>query len=145
MRAERLVVEESASPHRYRSPSRVRVGRFLDRPDIIETRPRSVSLNYHRAPSPVIVERRREEEIPAGAVVMVERPRRSEHDIREEIRKLEDEKRMLQIERRPDHAGGVEIIKDKIVHRGDGETEEVIEVKKDKKRSFHIIPPELST
>jgi hypothetical protein len=136
VRAERLVVEESPSPYRYRSPSRVRGGRYLERPEIVESRPRSVSVNYTRAASPVIIERRGEEELRAGPVVMVERPRRSEHDVREEIRALEDERRMLQVERIPDHSGGVEIIKDKVIHRSDGQTEEVLEVKKDKRREL---------
>ncbi|OKL57110.1 hypothetical protein UA08_07522 [Talaromyces atroroseus] len=132
VRAERLYVEESPSPYRYRSPSQVRAGRYLERPEIVESRPRSVSVNYPRPASPVIIERRGEE-VRTGPVVMVERPRRSAHDVNEEIRALEDERRMLQIERLPEHSGGVEIIKDKVIHRSDGQTEEVLEVKKDRR------------
>ena len=129
-RTERLIVERSPSPLRYRSPSRVRTGRYLDRPDIIESRPRSVSVNLpQRSSEPIIVERRGEN---SGQVVLVERPRR-ELEVSEEIRMLEDERRMLQIERRPEHVGSVDIIKDKIIRRSDGETDEVIEVKKDRK------------
>lgn len=128
-RSERLYVE--ASPARYRSPSRVRAGRYLDRPEIVETRPRSVSVNFPRARSPVIVERRGGDE--SGAVVMVQRPRRSDYDVSEEIRMLEDEKRMLQIERRPLHDDSVDIITDKVVRRADGEVDESIEVRKDKR------------
>ena len=40
---------------------------------------------------------------------------------------------MLQIERRPEHVGCMDIIKDKIIRRSDGETDEIIEVKKDRK------------
>lgn len=129
-RTERLIVERSPSPLRYRSPSRVRTGRYLDRPDIIESRPRSVSVNFpQRYSEPVIVERRGED---SGQVVLVERPRR-ELEVSEEIRMLEDERRMLQIERRPEHVGSVDIIKDKVIRRSDGETDEIIEVKKDRK------------
>lgn len=135
-RAERLVVERSASPIRYRSPSRVRVGRYLDSTEIVETRPRSVSVNYPRASSPVIIERRAED-TRAGPVVLVDRPRR---DVNEEIRLLENERRMLQIERRPEGAGSMDIIKDKIVRRSDGETDEFIEVKRDRPGSYLIKP-----
>jgi hypothetical protein len=129
-RTERLIVERSPSPLRYRSPSRVRAGRYLDRPDIIESRPRSVSVNLPQHSSePVIVERRGED---SGQVVLVERPRR-ELDVSEEIRLLENERRLLQIERLPEHFGSVDIIKDKVIRRSDGETDEVIEVKKDRK------------
>ena len=50
---------------------------------------------------------------------------------------------MLQIERRPEHVDSVEIIRDKIVHRSDGQVdEEVVEVKKDKRRWFpRSLPP----
>jgi hypothetical protein len=78
---------------------------------------------------PVIVERRGED---SGQVVLVERPRR-ELDVSEEIRLLENERRLLQIERLPEHFGSVDIIKDKVIRRSDGETDEVIEVKKDRK------------
>jgi hypothetical protein len=73
---------------------------------------------------------------------LVERPRRSERDVREEIRVLEDERRVLQLERhpeilqlerRPEGVGSVDIIKDRIVERSDGERDEFIEVKKDRK------------
>ncbi|EED20667.1 conserved hypothetical protein [Talaromyces stipitatus ATCC 10500] len=130
-RTEHLIVERSPSPLRYRSPSRVRTSRYLERPDIIETRPRSVSVNLpQRSSEPVIVERRDDS---AGQVVLVERPRRTELDVSEEIRMLEDERRMLQIERRPEHVGSVDIIRDKVIRRSDGETDEIIEVNKNRR------------
>ncbi|CRG86863.1 Protein GVP36 [Talaromyces islandicus] len=127
------VVERSPSTHRQRSPSRVRLGRYLEAPEIVEARPRSVSVTYRRPASPVVYESRGESRDSRGQVVLVDRPRHSEHDIREEIRALEEEKRILQIERRPEHVGSVDIINDKIVHRSNGETDETIEIKKDRK------------
>lgn len=134
-RAERFIVERSPSPLRYRSPSRVRATRYLERPEIIETRrPRSVSVNLpQRSSEPVIIERRADD---AGQVVLVERPRRTELDVTEEIRRLENERRMLQLERRPENVGSVDIIKDKIVRRSDGEVDETIQVKRDRPGSF---------
>lgn len=136
-RTERLIVERSPSPLRYRSPSRVRTGRYVDRTDIIETRPRSVSVNLpQRSSEPVIIERRGED---SGQVVLVERPRR-ELEVSEEIRRLEEERRMLQIERRPENYGSMDIIKDKVTRIREGnEEEEIIEVKKDRRRKTTVL------
>jgi hypothetical protein len=79
-----------------------------------------------------VFERRGESRESRGQVVLVE-PRHSEHDVREEIRALEEERRILQIERRPEHVGSVDIINDKIVHRSNGETDETVEIKRDRK------------
>lgn len=139
-RHEHLVLERS--PSRHRSPSHVRGG-LLSPLEVIETRPRSVSATYRRPATPVIVERpyveSNEIHLP---LTLVERPRRTERDVREEIRILEDEKRflqlerrpeILQLERRPEGVGSVDIIKDKIIERSNGDRDEIIEVKKDRK------------
>ncbi|KAH8691414.1 hypothetical protein BGW36DRAFT_327786 [Talaromyces proteolyticus] len=132
--AEAYVLERSPSSHRQRSPSRVRVGRFLEAPEIIETRPRSVSATFRRPVSPRLFESRRESsEVRTGPVVLIGRPQYTGNDVREEIRALEEEQKILQIERRPEHVGSVDIINDKIVQRSDGETDEYIEIKKDRK------------
>jgi hypothetical protein len=80
-----------------------------------------------------VFERRGESRESRGQVVLVERPRHSEHDVHDEIRALEEERRILQIERRPEHVGSVDIITDNIVHRSNGETDETVEIKKDRK------------
>lgn len=109
------------------------MGRYLEAPEIVEARPRSASVTYRRPASPVVYERRGESRESRGQVVLVERPRHGANDIRDEIRALEEEKRILQIERRPEHVGSVDIIKDKIVHKSNGETDETVEIKKDRK------------
>lgn len=130
-RAEQFIVERSPSPLRYRSPSRVRATGYLERPEIIETRrPRSVSVNLpQRSSEPVIIERRADD---AGQVILAERPRRTELDVTEEIRRLENERRMLQLERRPENVGSVDTMRDTIVRRSDGEVDETIQVRRDR-------------
>lgn len=124
-----LIVERSPSQHRARS--RVR-GEVVKKREVSEVRPRSVSVHRHRRQSsPVrIVERR---DVESNALVLAERPRRTEREIQEEIRALEEEKRMLQLERRGEHnVGSVDVIRDKVIDRGN-EREEIIEVRKDRK------------
>ncbi|KAL1969885.1 hypothetical protein VTN77DRAFT_7394 [Rasamsonia byssochlamydoides] len=127
---EHLVVERSPSQHR-----RVR-SEIVEKREVKKVRPRSVSVHYRRRPSsPIqIVERRdiignvESNEIRTGPLVLAERSRRTDREIREETRALEEERRMLQLER----PGSADIIRDKIIDRGDNR-EEIIEVRKDRK------------
>ncbi|KAL2000580.1 hypothetical protein VTN02DRAFT_2887 [Thermoascus thermophilus] len=122
-----LIVERT--PSRRRSRSHVR-SELLDRREVRDiSRPRSASFHSHgrRRSSPVhIVKRHSGELLPAGPLVVQDRPRRSDREIRAEIQALEDERRMLQLERRD------EIIRDTefIDHR---DREEIIEVRRDRK------------
>ena len=135
--AEHLVVERS--PSRHRAGSRIR-DEIIEKREVSRVRPRSLSVRVRRESSPVrIVERRdlienaESNEIHMGPLVLAERPRYSDREIREEIRALEDGREIVQLERRPErYDGSLEITRDKIIDRGD-EREEIIEVRKDRK------------
>jgi len=80
-----------------------------------------------------LIENAESNEIHMGPLVLAERPRYSDREIREEIRALEDGREIVQLERRPErYDGSLEITRDKIIDRGD-EREEIIEVRKDRK------------
>jgi hypothetical protein len=138
-RSEHLVIERS--PSRHRSGSRVRE-EIIEKREVSRTRPRSASVRYRRQSSPVrFVERRdviedfNSSDVHVGPLVLVEPRRRGDREIREEILDLEGDREVVRLERRP--VGSMEIIKDKIIDRGDGR-EEVIEVRKDRKGTMSL-------
>lgn len=118
------------SPSRHRSRSRIRKAEVVESlavPTVV--RPRARSMSQYISASPVrIIER--EDLAATGALVI--RPKKSEHDIFEEIRALEAEKKFLQLERRPRNAGTIDIIKETEIVASNGDREEIIEVKKDR-------------
>jgi hypothetical protein len=103
-----------------------------------EVQPRSVSVSYRgrRDSSPVRILERRDDRVDAveavsGQIVLAERPRRTDRDLLAEIRVLEDERRLQQqLERRDYNA---EIIRDTTIVDSDGNREETVEIRKDRK------------
>lgn len=87
-----------------------------------EIRPRSVSVTTRRPSSPVIVERPASQ---SGQLVLVERPQR-------EIVTLNDERKIIELERRPEGSGSVDITTRKIIQRDDGSGEEIVKVNRDR-------------
>lgn len=99
-------------------------------------RPRSVSVNEHRLSSPVRLVEPREyvgeyDRAHKGQLVLA-RPRSSENDVSEYIRDLEEETRLLRLERQ----GGIELTRqretDTIDNRGN--EEEVTEIRRQERR-----------
>lgn len=115
-----LVVERAPSVHRARSQMRTEI---IEKKEV---QPRSASVNYwaRRDSSPVRIVERRDDRVDAaeavsglsGAVVLAERPRRTNREVLAEIRALEDERRLLQFERR-DRDYNAEIIRDTTTDR----------------------------
>ncbi|KAJ5087676.1 hypothetical protein N7456_011292 [Penicillium angulare] len=134
---ETFILESSPTRHRD-----VQYEEVIERPARRHTisRPRSVSVNTHaRVVSPVryvhprdyseeYIESRPRE---SGSMVLV-RPRHSEHDVSGYIRDLEEETRMLRLERQ----GGIEITRQRETDIIDsrGNEEEVTEVRKQERR-----------
>ncbi|OJJ46772.1 hypothetical protein ASPZODRAFT_159561 [Penicilliopsis zonata CBS 506.65] len=139
-----LIVERSPSQHRSRSRYR---GEVVEKKQEVTTtisRPRSVSVHFRNRrpsspPAPRRVERREvreeiveSEKLRTNPMALVIRPRHSDshEDLHEYIRELEEEKRLLQLERR----GGVDIIeRDTEIIDSKSGIEEVVKVKKDHK------------
>lgn len=136
---ETFILESSPTRHRD-----VQYEEVIERPARRHTisRPRSVSVNTHaRVVSPVryvhprdyseeYIESRPRE---TGSMVLV-RPRHSEHDVSGYIRDLEEETRMLRLERQ----GGIEITRQRETDIIDsrGNEEEVTEVRKQERRGM---------
>lgn len=102
------------------------------------SRPRSVSVHAHRRTSPVrfiepreYVEERLGTSGHSGSMVLV-RPRHSDHDVSDYIQDLEEETRLLRLERR----GGIEITTQRETDIIDdrGNAEEVTEVRRTERR-----------
>lgn len=93
------------------------------------SRPRSASINRHnrRRSSPVRVAGRQSEESHVGPLILQERPRRTDREIRAEIRALEDERRALQLVRREESPRGPDF------PDRNRDREEIIEVRRDRK------------
>jgi len=131
-----LIVERAPSVHRARSQMRTEI---IEKKEV---QPRSASVNYwaRRDSSPVRIVERRDDRVDAaeavsglsGAVVLAERPRRTNREVLAEIRALEDERRLLQLERR-DRDYSAEIIRDTTTVDSEGNREEVVEIRKDRK------------
>jgi hypothetical protein len=133
-------VERAPSVHRARSQMRAEV---IEKKEV---QPRSISVNYRgrRDSSPVrIVERRDDRvdaaEVVSGQVMLAERPRRNDRDLLAEIRALEDERR-LQLEWR-DRDYNAEIIRDTSIVDSDGNREEIVEIRKDRKGKKNMARP----
>ncbi|KAJ5907669.1 hypothetical protein N7495_000351 [Penicillium taxi] len=136
---ETMIVEPSRNRDDYRDVEYKEVVERVERPVHHHhiSRPRSVSIHTHRVASPVrLVEPRgyieeRIESRPAGSMVLV-RPRHSEVEVAREIRDLEDERRMLRLERH----GGIEITRERDTEIIDshGHAEEVTEVRREERR-----------
>ncbi|KXG46279.1 uncharacterized protein PGRI_051350 [Penicillium griseofulvum] len=103
-----------ATPARHRSHSRHHVDQYeeiVERPRVRGvSRRRAVSVHAHGPRlSPVqYIEERDSSAVRAGQMVVV-RPRESDHDVNEYIRELEEETRLLRLERQ----GGIEITRER--------------------------------
>ncbi|KAJ5510068.1 hypothetical protein N7453_002171 [Penicillium expansum] len=104
-----LIVE--ASPSRHRSRSRHHVDQYeeiVERPRVRGvSRRRAVSVHNHGPPVSSAVQyigERESDSVRTGPMVLV-RPRESDHDVSNYIRELEEETRLLRLERQ----GGIEI------------------------------------
>lgn len=130
-----------ASPRRRDEYEEIDYEEYIERPRRISiSRPRSVSVNTHaRHSSPLrLIEPRgyAEERIEtrarnSGQMVLV-RPRHSDHDVDEYVRALEEEARLLRLERR----GGYEVTRDRetdIIDSKGNETE-IHEVKRTERK-----------
>lgn len=137
-----------ASPSRHRSRSRHHVDHhedFLQPPRLRgvsrgPTRRRAVSVNDHgpRHSAPVqYIEERESEGARAGSSLVLVRPRNSDHDVSDYIRDLEEETRLLRLERQ----GGIEITQQRDTEIIDsmGNEEEVTEVRRQERRG--MAPP----
>ncbi|KAJ9368050.1 hypothetical protein DTO282F9_3347 [Paecilomyces variotii] len=138
---ETLIIERS--PSRHRSHSRVR-SELIEKREVREaSRPRSVSVHRRRRRSSpmrviekddVIIDDNRHLQ-----VIVPERHRRSDRDIRAEIEALEAEQKALQLERR---TRDVALIRDTEI----SDREEVLEVKRDRRApSARLIRAMLAT
>jgi hypothetical protein len=74
-----------------------------------------------------------DDEIVAGPLVLAERPRHTSFDFQAKIDVLEAERRLRQLERRELDRGGVDIIRESEIVDSNGDREEVIEIKKDRR------------
>lgn len=135
-----------ASPSRHRSHSRrpdIEYEEVIERPRVRGiSRPRSVSVHgRRRLSSPVqLIEPRRHEErlesdrLHTGPLAIVARPRHSDNDVSNYIRDLEEETRLLRLERQ----GGIEITQrremDTIDNRGN--EEEVTEIRQQERKGM---------
>lgn len=123
-----------AAPSRHRSHSRHHHHDHYE--EIVDTprmrgisRPRSVSVHAHH---PVqYIEQRESDNVRTGPMVLV-RPRDSDHDVSDYIRELEEETRLLRLERQ----GGIEITRQRDTEIIDnrGNEEEVTEVRRQERR-----------
>lgn len=132
-----FIVEASPSHHRDIEYEEV-IERPIERPRYrAVSRPRSVSVHQRRrVSSPVRIEPRHHlgERLEAnnhGSMVLV-RPRHSEHDVSDYIRDLEEETRLLRLERQ----GGIEITRQRETDTIDnlGNEEEVTEIRRQERR-----------
>ncbi|CAG8115835.1 unnamed protein product [Penicillium nalgiovense] len=127
-----FIVESSPSRHRSRSRHHVdQYEEFAERPRVHGvSRRRAVSVN-DRGPhllSPVqYIEERESDPARTGSMVVV-RPRESDHDMSDYIRSLEEETRLLRLERQ----GGIEITRQRETDIIDdrGNQEEVTEIRR---------------
>jgi hypothetical protein len=122
------------SVHRARSQMRTEI---IEKKEV---QPRSVSVSYRgrRDSSPVRILERRDDRVDAveavsGQIVLAERPRRTDRDLLAEIRVLEDERRLQQQLERRDRDYNAEIIRDTTIVDSDGNREETVEIRKDRK------------
>jgi hypothetical protein len=101
-----------ASPHRRDKYEEIDYEEYIERPRRISiSRPRSVSVNTHvrhSSPLRLIEPRGYAEPRNSGQMVLV-RPRHSDHELDEYVRELEEEARLLRLERR----GGYEVTRDR--------------------------------
>ncbi|KAJ5816174.1 hypothetical protein N7447_008407 [Penicillium robsamsonii] len=119
-----------ASPARHRSQSRHHVDQYeeiVERPRVRGvSRRRAVSVHDHgpRASPVQYIEERESTAARAGQMVVV-RPRDSDHDVRDYVHELEEEMRLLRLERQ----GGIEITRQRETDIIDdrGNQEEVVE------------------
>lgn len=138
---ETFILESSPTRHRD-----VQYEEVIERPARRHTisRPRSVSVHTHgRVVSPVRYIQPREyseEHIEArprdsGSMVLV-RPRHSDHDVSDYIRELEEETRLLRLERQ----GGIEITRQRDAEYIDskGNEEEVTEIRREERRGMAL-------
>ncbi|CAI7661285.1 unnamed protein product [Penicillium glandicola] len=123
-----------ASPARHRSQSRHHVSQYeevVERPRVRGvSRRRAVSVHDHgpRLLSPVqYIEGREPDAVRTGSMVLV-RPRESDHDVSDYIRDLEEETRLLRLERQ----GGIEITRQRETDIIDdrGNQEEITEIRR---------------
>jgi hypothetical protein len=135
---ETLIIERS--PSRHRSRSRLRK-ELIEKREVREiSRPRSVSIHRsRRQSSPVRVVERDDIVVDDNRhlqVIVPERHRRSDRDIRAEIEALEAEQKALQLERRN---RDVALIRDTEIIERDREDEEVLEVKRDRRGRMSLV------
>lgn len=125
-----------AAPSRHRSQSRHHhhdhYEEIVDRPRMRGiSRPRSVSVHAHH---PVqYIEQRESDSVRTGQMVLV-RPRDSDHGVDDYIRQLEEETRLLRLERE----GGIEITRQRDTELIDsrGNEEEVTEIRRQERKGM---------
>lgn len=129
-----------ASPSRHRSRSRHHVEHheeFLEIPRASRRRAVSVHDPGHHHIAPVqYIQERESDGVRQGSMVLV-RPRESDHDMTEYIRRLEDETRLLRLERE----GGIEITRQRETDTIDnhGNAQEVTEIRRQERKGMLFV------